>query len=206
MEFDNDGQPYSRLNFRRRESRTTEEVLGFLRGIMADGRLEDQEIRSAYRLLLERQADLPAWLFGTLASRVYRALQDDRIEEEERMEIACIIEGILGSKEAVADRFSTQTVLTRPEPEVIFDQNEFVLTGKFVYGPRHVCEEEIRARGGVVGSNVTLRTSYLVVGTLGSRDWVNTAFGTKIQKAMEYRERRGAPIAIISEQRWVEFL
>jgi NAD-dependent DNA ligase len=75
-----------------------------------------------------------------------------------------------------------------------------------VYGPRKRCENEILSRGGIIAPNVTLRTSYLVVGTLGSRDWVNTAFGRKIEKAVEYRERCGASISIISERRWLEFL
>lgn len=206
MEYDEHRQPPPRVNAMRREDRSTEEVLGFLRGILADGRLTDDEIWSTYSLLCERQGDLPAWLFNTLSCRVYRACQDRKIEEHEREELIQIMQEILGSPKEVIERYSSQIPLTKPEPEVIFDRNEFVLTGRFVYGPRRIVEDEIRLRGGFTVENVTLETSYLVVGTLGSRDWINTAFGRKIEKAMEYRERCGAPIAIISEKRWAEFL
>lgn len=206
MDFDEHGQPPPRVNAMRREDRSTEEVLGFLRGILADGILSNEEIWATYRLLCDRQSDLPAWLFNTLSTRVYRACRDGRIEEHEREELTQIMKEILGSPAEVIERCATEIPLTKPEPEVIFDRNEFVLTGKFVYGPRRIVEEEIRSRGGYTADNVTLETSYLVVGTLGSRDWINTAFGRKIEKALEYRERCGAPIAIISEKRWVEFL
>jgi NAD-dependent DNA ligase len=206
MMLDEHGQPGRRINAMRRQDRTTQEVLGFLRGILADGRLTDEEIWSTYNLLCDRQGELPAWLVNALSVRLYRACQDGRIDESERQEITGAIMEILGSPDNVIERFSTNIPLTKPEPEVIFDQNEFVLTGRFVYGPRKHCENEILSRGGIIAQNVTLRTSYLVVGTLGSRDWVNTAFGRKIEKAVEYRERCGASISIISERRWLEFL
>jgi hypothetical protein len=41
----------------------------------------------------------------------------------------------------------------------------------------------------------------LIVGTFGSRDWVHTSFGRKIEKAVTYR-RAGQRLAIISEDHW----
>lgn len=52
--------------------------------------------------------------------------------------------------------------------------------------------------------NITRRTSYLVIGTFGSRDWVHTAFGRKIEKAVSYRE--AVPLRIVAEEHWVRTL
>jgi hypothetical protein len=38
-------------------------------------------------------------------------------------------------------------------------------------------------------------------GTFGSRDWVHTSFGRKIQKAVDYRTS-GSRLAIVGEDHW----
>ena len=75
----------------------------------------------------------------------------------------------------------------------------FVFTGKFAYGPRADCQREVLRLGALCEDNVTKRTTYLVIGTFGSRDWVHTSFGRKILKAVEYRQA-GSGVAIIAEE------
>ena len=55
-------------------------------------------------------------------------------------------------------------------------------------------------------SSVTLKTDYLVIGDLSSRDWKFSSFGRKIEKAIEYRDSGKSDVAIISEQMWLERL
>jgi hypothetical protein len=59
-----------------------------------------------------------------------------------------------------------------------------VFTGKFAFGPRRVCEAAVEALGGRAGSSVTRVTNYLVIGTFGSRDWIHTSHGRKIEQAV----------------------
>jgi hypothetical protein len=56
-------------------------------------------------------------------------------------------------------------------------------------------------RGGLCEANVTKRSTFLVIGTFGSRDWVHTAFGRKIDKAVSYRSA-GTPLRIVAEDHW----
>jgi NAD-dependent DNA ligase len=77
----------------------------------------------------------------------------------------------------------------------------FVFTGKLVFGPRKDCERQVQNLGGDCEPSVTQRTNYLVIGTFGSRDWVHTSFGRKIEKAVGYRQA-GQRLAIISEDYW----
>jgi hypothetical protein len=72
---------------------------------------------------------------------------------------------------------------------------------RFAFGPRKACEEATTDLGGQAKRKVTLETDYVVIGTFGSRDWVQSSFGRKIEKAVEYRENYGSP-AIISEDHW----
>jgi NAD-dependent DNA ligase len=81
----------------------------------------------------------------------------------------------------------------------------YVLTGKFDLGPRAACEREITERGGLCARDVTYKTNVMVIGSSGSRDWIETAYGRKIQSAIEHNTN-GAGIAIVSEAHWVRFL
>jgi hypothetical protein len=45
----------------------------------------------------------------------------------------------------------------------------------------------------------------LVIGTFASRDWANTNYGRKIERAVELRQS-GSGISIISEEHWKRFV
>ena len=62
----------------------------------------------------------------------------------------------------------------------------FAFTGRFAYGTRGACEEAVRRIGGWVEPNVTKHADYLIIGTFASRDWLQTGYGRKILKAVEY--------------------
>lgn len=84
---------------------------------------------------------------------------------------------------------------------LVWRRSIFVFTGKFAFGPRAECQRQAVARGGLCEENVTQRTTYLIIGTFGSRDWVHTPFGRKIEKAVKYREA-GLGVAIVAEEHW----
>jgi NAD-dependent DNA ligase len=204
--LDEDGQPIiAGYNENRRINRALNELSGFLRGIIADNYVSSEETESLAKWLVANKEIHNAWQVRTLAERIDRIYRDGVADDEERTELKDLIEKIVGGFDDEEFLFTpTQLPLTVPEPEVIFDSNEFVLTGKFLYGTRKRCQCEIEVRGGTCADTVRIRTSYLVIGSLVSRDWKYTSYGTKIEKAVQYAERY--PIAIISERRWQQFL
>jgi hypothetical protein len=88
-----------------------------------------------------------------------------------------------------------------PAPQISYDSRVFVLTGHFAYGPRRICEAAITDHGGRCSSDVSMQTHYLVVGTFSSRDWKQSSYGRKIEKAVKLRAA-GHPIGIVSEDHW----
>jgi hypothetical protein len=89
---------------------------------------------------------------------------------------------------------------------VIFPERNFVITGRFAFGTRRKVMEAITDRLGIVSDSFPTREShYLVIGTFASRDWANTNFGRKIERAVELRDS-GSGICIISEEYWHKFL
>jgi len=76
--------------------------------------------------------------------------------------------------------------LDTPPPLICWGPDEvYVFTGRFAYDTRKDCEREVTERGGTCEPNITRRTSFLVIGTFGSRDWVQSSYGRKIQRAAE---------------------
>ena len=60
--------------------------------------------------------------------------------------------------------------------------------------------------GGMVERNITMQTNFVVLGTYVTPAWVHQSFGRKIEKAMEYRDRKGTGIRIVHEEDWAQAL
>lgn len=204
MRVDEDGQP-SQLGFNshRRLERDISELLGLAKGILADGVVSDAEAVLLSEWLTAHPEPVAHWPCDRIAARLNSILADGSIDADERTDLTELLHQLVGGDAGILDSeiASTSLPFTAPPPHVIFAGRDYVLTGKFASGPRVHCERLVVERGGRCGSTVTRRTDYLVVGTFGSRDWVHSAYGRKIEKAVEYRAG-GVPLAIISERHW----
>jgi len=204
--LDSDGQPLNRdYNHARRATRAIHELIGFLRGIIADQYVSAEETEALAKWCVANREIADVWPVSTLVQRLERIYEDGIADEEERADLAVLINQIVGAQDDETLLFGpTDLPLTKPAPDVIFDGNEFVFTGKFLYGGRKTCQKEVELRGGRCSETVRLQTSYLVIGTMMSRDWKFSSFGNKILKAVDYASR--CPIAIVSEKHWESFL
>jgi NAD-dependent DNA ligase len=99
---------------------------------------------------------------------------------------------------------STELPFTKPPPTIDFVDRAFCFTGKFFSGTRSWCEEQVASRGAHCCA-ITRDLDYLVIGEIGSRDWIHSTHGRKIEKAIE-DNGRGCCIGIVSEQYWHGFL
>lgn len=203
--FDDDGQPLNRSwNYQRRVDAGIDELVGLIKGIVADQEVTVREAEILSGWVSNHPEIAGDWPCNVLVCRLNRIFEDERVDDDEREELKDVLLEIVGQSESLIETPTTALPLCRPAPEVIFDQNTFVLTGRFAYGPRRVCEAEVLERGGRVSNLVTLQTSYLVIGSVGSRDWIHSSWGRKIEKAVQYRPL--CPIAVISERHWASYL
>jgi NAD-dependent DNA ligase len=206
ISLDDDGQPVSRaLNRSARIDRAVDELIGFLKGVIADDEITDSEVIRLGEWVLMNEEVRGYWPVNVLSKRIDRIFADRMIEDEERADLRGIIYDILGtSPTEFFEQRTGRLPLSKPAPEVIFDQNMFVFTGRFLYGTRKQCQQEVLERGGRCSSSVTLQTSYLVLGDLGSEDWAHSIYGRKIETAIQYTQL--CPITLISEEHWVSYL
>jgi len=181
-------------------------LLGIVTGLVADQILNDAEVRFLSAWLAQHNEIATVWPGDVLHERVKSALADGKLTEDERAHLVQTIEQIVGGTlEQMAERGPVNQLAFDETVDVRFPGALFCLTGDFVFGPRPRCESEIEARGGMLSKGVTKKLKYLVVGSLGSEEWKHGSFGTKIEKAIEYK-RAGLPVAIVREDYWTSAL
>ena len=180
--------------------------MGIATGLIADGVLNDEEIRFLADWLMVHDEVCFEWPGDIIAARVKAVLSDGVITDPERQHLLATLQDLIGTKsEALSAATHVCELSFDDEAQVSFMGLVFCLTGNFVYAPREVCEGEIVKRGGAVKPGVSKKTDYVVVGSLGSQEWKHGSYGTKVQKAMELK-RGGAPVKVVREDLWAAAL
>jgi NAD-dependent DNA ligase len=202
------GQPLNRNFSRARlEDRDIDELIGLCKGIVCDGVVNVDEAMFLSRWLENNKHLSGQWPVNVLSTRIADILSDNIIDDSEKSELFDILSDLTGKRATneIHTLKSSVLPLDDPLPSVSFERKLFCLTGKFCYGTRDKCEYEVITRGGTIQSAPTMKSDYLVVGVLGSSDWIHTTHGRKIEAAVEFRSK-GLPISIIPEEHWAAFL
>lgn len=204
------GAPSSRITYQRRLSRTVDELVGLCRGIIADGEVNQSEVQFLQQWLHANREFVNEYPFRDMYALVESALVDGVLDADEERDILEAVHALSGNvavprADAVRGGVSTssQLPLCKPPPALTFEERAFVVTGTFEFGPRAQVCGAIADRGGIVKKAVSRQVHYLVIGNLGSRDWLHSSYGTKIRDAVDLRDQ-GAPLHIIGEEYWRE--
>jgi NAD-dependent DNA ligase len=187
--------------------RSCESLLGICTGLLADGSLNDEEIRFLDLWLSENQELANTWPGEVVYTRIQNVLSDNIITEEEREQLKNTLSELIGGTfQQTGAAFGGSTSLPIDNVDSIkIEGNTFCFTGKFRYGTRAACERAITERNGIAISTVRTDLNYLIIGTMTSNDWVHTSHGRKIEKAIDYKQRNRS-MFILSEKQWVEYL
>ncbi|PCJ27964.1 MAG: NAD-dependent DNA ligase [SAR86 cluster bacterium] len=178
-----------------------EELIGFLTGIASDGVLNDQEINAMSAWLDRNESIKEVWPASVIVNRLAIILEDGIITDEERDDLLVTVYQVTESdptESGVSFQASTEvwedTLESLPVSGAMF-----CLTGDFVSGDRDSVDLLLKCLGGTTNSSINSSVDYLVIGTLASRDWLYTAHGRKIEKALLLK-RDGSDIKIITER------
>lgn len=205
---DDSGAEHKRITYGWRHDRSADELIGICRGILADGAVNTSEGDFLLGWLDRHKEFANTFPFNILYPRVRDALVDGVLDADEEKDLLEAIHNTIGGEAHApqgSNSLSTELPFDVPYPTILYSASTFVLTGTFSYGKRGEVRGAIEDRQGVVLSTVSLKTDYLVVGDVGSRDWIHSSYGRKIQNAVELRQR-GAMISIVPERHWVTSL
>lgn len=189
--------------------KSCESLLGICTGIMADEKLNEQEVRFLDLWLKDNVDIANVWPGDVIARRVRDVLADNVVTEDELKHLQETLKELIGGTlqdTGAVNGLSTRLPINDEKASpLIFKESSFCFTGNFIFGTRAACERAITERGALAVNNVIKDLGYLVIGTMVSSEWANTSHGRKIEKAVEY-QNKGCPILIISEAHWVKYL
>lgn len=208
MKFlDDHGQPDPRIAYNRIAERNVDELIGLCKGILADGHIHQSEAEFLLRWLETNSNARSQWPANVIYPRLQEMLSDGKLDDAEQRELLQILMNMGARPKALDDAPSAASHLPvdDPAPQIQFEGSLFVCTGTFLSGTRAQVQSEIQLRGGKTGSAPTKNTHYLVIGEIGSRDWIHSTHGRKIEKAVELKAS-GCPILIVSEEHWIKYL
>ena len=183
------------------------ELLGMISGIVADGKVTEQEYHCLNDWLKDNDLVVKHWPANAIAKRIRDILAAGLVAEDELSELLTTLKQMCGNEfedTGLADGGVAEVFSDDLES---FDHNgrTICFTGKFVCGTRAVVENTAIMRGAATSKNVTKKIDTLVIGTLASRDWRITSHGRKIEKALQL-QKDGVPIVILSERHWRKFI
>lgn len=182
-----------------------DELIGLCRGVLFDGSVSENEADALPGWLEANREISDHWPANVLYRRISRMMADQNLDPEEQRELLETLLEITGAPKpnASVKSGSTGLPLCSPLPNVTFAKRLFCFTGKFVSGTRKQVQDAVVALGGAVKDSPTNKTNYLVIGSVGSTDWIHSTHGRKIEKAVQLRSA-GRPIHIIAEEYWAE--
>lgn len=188
-------------------ARRLSEMLGLVRGVLADGVVNDAEARALAAWVEAHPEVVGRWPFDVLARRLAQIFEDGRVDDEERADLADLLGHIVGQAEdeAASESVPSRLPFTDPPPVLTFEGKTYVFTGRFVSGSLAARQRIVVRLGGRCEADVTEDTDFVVVGAFGGRDWDTSPSGAKVLKALEL-QRRGIPVAVVSEDHWISTL
>jgi NAD-dependent DNA ligase len=196
---------YNMVGSDRITSRQIDELVGLARGIVADGMINQAEVEFLQKWLAANMAISDQPMIRRLYDRVNMILADGIAEADECRDLLDTLDSFSNRDFELGEVLKATTLpLCDPAPTLLFDGRRYCFTGTFNYGGRKDCEAAAQARGASCGS-LTKATNVLVIGTYATESWKHSNCGTKIIKAVDFREA-GAPIAIVSEAHWASHL
>lgn len=185
-------------------AREIDELTGLCKGAILDGAINQTEAQGIMTWLDTHTHCLDTWPASVLYDRLRGMLADGTLDSDEERDLLGLLTGF-ATPESARRTVTSALPIDQPAPTITIDGHSFCFTGVFDYGSRTECQQAVSDRGGIAVNGITKKLHYLVIGNIGSEFWKHSTFGTKIAKAVEYRDA-GSPLVIVSEHHWAGHL
>lgn len=190
--------------------RNIDELIGISRGLLADNKVNKEEVEYLLNWIENHfnSDNLQKYPINTIYDRLVSVLADNILDEHEAQDIKELLQKFTGEKPILEEIASMSSLLPlcNPSPTIFFKDKVFCLTGAFTIGTRKTVENIIKELGGEIKKAPTLKTNYLIIGILGSEDWIHSSYGRKIELAVEIRDVKKKNINIITEEHFIRYL
>lgn len=184
-----------------------QQLNGIVIGIMADGRINDEEIYSLRDWVIQNDYLSGSYPFDEIEGLISSILLDGKIDESEREILTAFLGNFIDTRisvnnsskdlDALKQKYSISGICSICQ-EIAFSGNVFCFTGRSNHATRNDIAKIITEHGGIFKNNITKTTRYLIVGVDDNPCWAYSCYGRKIEEAVKLR-KNGQKLSIISE-------
>ena len=202
--LDSDYQPPRAFNRKRVQERTIDEFVGICKGLLADERLSGKDVDFLRGWMFHNKSFFALGFERELYNKVMSALEESGTVADMDVLYKTLADVYGGKTDGfLAHSLSTKIPFTTPVPAIMPGMS-LCFTGKMSYGPRKICIAMSEARGFICNDEIVTDLECLVIGKIGSRDWMHSSYGRKIEQVIYFNKYNGLDIKIISEESWLE--
>lgn len=186
------------------DTRALDTLIGICTGIIADGEINDCEIKFLKTWLCDNEQAASKWPGSAIARQLEFIIEDGEISSYGKKEFISLLLILTGCNFIETGCASPERpgLPVEKHPSITFPRKTFCFTGKFIAGTRVICSRHIERLGGMHRDDVTPQTDYLVIGSIINPTWAHSTFGRKIESAVRAKNKPGATLQIISEEQW----
>jgi NAD-dependent DNA ligase len=187
---------------------------GYLQGIAADQEINVAEVQRLQSWCEGHRDYSQVWPFDATIDLLVRVLADGRIDPVEHKEliaycadfservkfkpVAPKIDEPKPWNSSDAPVLQTLTMVCSKNPNITFAEHRFCFTGQCQEGDREEMSLKVTNRGGFVVRSISRLLNYLVIGGNSNPCWTYSAYGRKIEKAIDI-QRAGHALHIVHE-------
>ncbi len=173
------------------------ELRGISTAIIYDSNVDDSEINLLLDWIKRNEDFKNEWPIRDLIILLADILKDGIVDDIERKKMFLYLSGISTGNNNTPDSIFDIS------PEILFPNRKFIVTGELEWGSRDIAESKILSKGGNITKSVVKNLDYLIVGSLGNEAWKYGNYGSKIEKAKEWRSRGQNNPLIVSENDFI---
>lgn len=189
----------AQYNAKHKENRDIDIFTGICIGMLCDGHVNSVEMNYMADWISKNPHVAGKYPVSAIAKNIDRWLADGKIDDDEELELLGLLRSIASGDVENSELFCS------PEPAIRFGDTQFAFTGNFS-ASRGQLEKVVLMTGSTIcKKEITNKTDYLIVGETGSENWKHNGAGTKIVKAVSFRDN-GHKIKIIRERHFVTCL
>lgn len=178
---------------------------GICHGIISDGVINEKEVFDLHKWLGKNQHLNTYYPYDELRSLILSIVSDNKVDEEEIIVLKAYFKQFVNLKDdKINEQIKNETSdiqisgLCTSEPDVVFKDKTFCITGVLKRGNRENLQKDIIKLGGIPTETVNKKTDYLIIGDNGNPAWAFSCYGRKVEKALTMR-KEGHTIMLIHE-------
>lgn len=180
---------------------------GILHGIMADNKIEEDELKQLRNWIDENTHLKSSYPYDEIDSIIASVMRDGKIDSKEQDLLKVFFSEFISlptnSNIDQKELSQLKESITLPGicafcPEIKFESRLFCFTGISSRGNRSAIAKEIEVAGGTYIDNIRQDLNYLIVGNYSNPCWAFSCYGRKVEQAISYR-KKGIHIIIVHE-------